>query len=130
MLATTQQATEPCATTDVPATVRDGLIRLTGWFDQINNSVRALLFGEMVTRCQPVEHYPSDLYHDAQWIATNVKGPMTFYWAPRTWGTGIGTDRTLVGTRDVGKVLYRTDLFCERGLWSVTFTSEPLPDRP
>ena len=84
MLATTQQATEPCATTDVPATVRDGLIRLTGWFDQINNSVRALLFGVMVARSHPVKHYPSDLYHDARWIATNVNGPMTFYWAPRT----------------------------------------------
>jgi hypothetical protein len=130
MPATTQRPTQPCVITDAHETVQGGLIRLTGWFDQINNSVRALLFGEMVTRSQPVKHYPSDLYHDARWIATNVNGPMTFYWAPRTGGTGIGTDRTLVGTRDVGKVLYRIDLFCERGLWSVTFTSEPLSDRP
>jgi hypothetical protein len=41
-------------------------IRLTGWFDQITYGVRALLFGELVKRTQPIEHYPSDLYHDAQ----------------------------------------------------------------
>jgi hypothetical protein len=54
----------------------------------------------------------------------------TFYWAPRTGGTDIGTDPTLVGTPDEGKVLYRVDLFCERGLWSVRFTVEPSLDRP
>jgi hypothetical protein len=86
--------------------------------------------GEMVKRSDRVEHYPSDLYHDALWIATNVNGPATFYWAPRTWGTDIGTDRTLVGTPDGGKVLYRVDLFCEQGLWSVAFTVEPSADRP
>jgi hypothetical protein len=108
----------------------DGLIRLTGWFDQINDSVRALLFGGMVNRSQLIEHYRSDLYHDARWIATNVNGPVTFYWAPRTWGTHIGTDRSLVGTADRGKLLYRVDLICDQGLWSVTFTGEPLSDRP
>ena len=92
--------------------------------------MRALLFGELVTRSQPVKHYASDLYHDAGWIATNVNGPMTFYWAPRTWGTDIGTDRTLVGTPDEGKVLYRVELSCQRGLWSVRFTVEPSWDRP
>jgi hypothetical protein len=126
MPTTTQQPTQPWATADAPDNVRDGLIRLTGWFDQINNSVRALLFGEMVKRSDRVEHYPSDLYHDALWIATNVNGPATFYWAPRTWGT----DRTLVGTPDEGKQLYRVDLFCEQGLWSVAFTVEPSADRP
>jgi hypothetical protein len=129
MPATTQRPTQPGVTT-AHETVQGGLIRLTGWFDQINNSVRALLFGEMVTGSQPVRHYPSDLYHDAQLIATNVNGPMTFYWAPRTWGTDIGTDRTLVGTPDEDKVLYRVELSCERGLWSVRFTVEPSLDRP
>jgi hypothetical protein len=54
---------------------------------------------------------------------------MTFYWAPRARGTDIGTDRTLVGIPDEGKQLYRVDLFCQQGLWSVAFTGEPLSDR-
>ena len=68
MPTTTQRPTQPSVTSDAHDTVQGRLIRLTGWFDQINNSVRALLFGEMVTRSQPVMHYPSDLYHDALWI--------------------------------------------------------------
>src|ERR1700730_16995606 len=100
MPTTTQRPTQPSVTSDAHDTVQGGLVRLTGWFDQINNSVRALLFGELVTRSQPIKQYPSDLYHDACWIASNVNSPMTFYWAPRTGGTDIGTDRTLIGTPD------------------------------
>jgi hypothetical protein len=107
------------------ATVADGEpIRLTGWFDHINDSVRALLFGELVKRAQPIEHYPSDLYHDGAWIAKHVTGATTFYWAPRTWGTDIGTDHDLVATPSDGKVVYRVELTCNHGEWSVTFTTD------
>jgi hypothetical protein len=111
------------------ATAADGeAIRLTGWFEQINDSVRALLFGELLKRAQPIEHYPSDLYHDAHWIAEHVTGAMTFYWAARTWGSDIGTDRDLVAAAAAGKVVYRVELTCDRGEWSVAFTSNDRQD--
>jgi hypothetical protein len=50
---------------DTATAANDEPTRLAGWFDDINDSVRALLFGELVKRSQPIEHYPSDLYHDA-----------------------------------------------------------------
>jgi hypothetical protein len=78
----------------------------------------------MVKRAQPIEHYPSDLYHDGAWIAKHVTGATTFYWAPRTWGTDIGTDHDLVATPSDGKVVYRVELTCNHGEWSVTFTTD------
>jgi hypothetical protein len=53
---------------------------------------------------------------------------MTFYWAPRTWGTDIGTDRDLVATPSDGKVVYRVELTCHRGEWCVTFTTDDRQD--
>ncbi|MDQ6616056.1 MAG: hypothetical protein M3083_15305 [Actinomycetota bacterium] len=117
----------PELTRPTPGTERTvDAIRLTGWFDEINDSVRALLFGQMVARAWGIEHFHSDLFHDARWLAQHVTGPTTFYWAPRTWGSDIGTDRCLVATPSDGKALYRVELLCEDGLWSAVFTTEPV----
>ncbi len=56
-------------------------------------SVKALLFGHLANRAQPVvEHYRSDLYHDAMWLHEQVSGPTSFEWSCRQSGTHIGTD--------------------------------------
>jgi hypothetical protein len=99
-------------------------VRLTGSLEQINDSVRALLFGELVKRAGRLEWHHSDLYHDAAWLAAWLTGPMTFCWAPRTCGTAIGTDQRLVTTAGTGEIVYRVDLRCERrGTWWATFTA-------
>ncbi len=123
-------------TTTTPETVR-----LAGWgtFDDLQHAIRARLFGEMVTRAMPlIEHYASDLYHDAHWIDKYVNGETTFYFAPRTWGSHIGecgdTIRSLVV--DDHFVCYRVDITCNdtgwhavgdlrpNGSWFATFTKE------
>lgn len=61
------------------------------------NSMRALLFGLLADRAFPiVEHYRSDLYHDANWLRRYVTGPGVFFFAVRTSGTSIGDDERLV----------------------------------
>lgn len=71
--------------------------RLWGYDKEINDSVRALLFGVLLKEAWAVlEHYRSDLYHDANWIKKEIEGPCTFYWSCDGWGTYIGLDRTLV----------------------------------
>lgn len=97
-------------------------VALCGWYDEINDSVRALLFGEMVKRTiGVVENYHSDLFRDAQWITEHVKDAMVFYWAPRTYGTNIGTDIDLVTMPSLGLTPYHVRLENVRGYWSVTF---------
>lgn len=108
-------------------------VDLTGYDEVMLPGVTALLFGQMVQRTVGVvEHYHSDLFHDAQWVAKHVKGEMSFYWAPRTWGTYIGLDPTLVSHPSEGLVFYRVDVHRKMrdgkptGMWQATF-SQPDP---
>jgi hypothetical protein len=91
--------------------------RLTGWDLTINDSVRALLFGQLADLAFPViQHYRSDLYHDARWIRDHVDGPGEFYFAVCDYGTSIGTDRYAVAQR--GGHLYHVQLTRDdRGSW-------------
>lgn len=107
-------------TTNVPTEQIVGNIttkQLTGWgtFDQCT-SIRPLLFGFLANLYWPLaDHYKSDLYHDAQWISTNVSGPITFYFGADQWGTAIGTDpiNAFHTSREYGwKITLRCD---ERG---------------
>lgn len=57
------------------------------------------VFAELLQLAQPVvEHYHSDLYHDAIWLKDNLPNLMDdgFYFGIRTHGTHIGTDRRLI----------------------------------
>ncbi|MHB1784381.1 MAG: hypothetical protein ACYCTE_17170 [Acidimicrobiales bacterium] len=99
-------------------------VRLTGWVEEIEDSVRALLFGEMLCRAGGVQHYRSDLFHDAQFLA-RLDGPATFYWATRQSGTIISRDKESVEVqaRVLGAdAIWRIELTCERGEWFATFT--------
>lgn len=64
-------------------------------------------------------HYvPSDLMHDAAWIAENVRGERAFYWAPREGGTSIGdsVDHVRYGAASV----YRVDVTRTRSVWEAS----------
>lgn len=85
----------------------------SGTFDDLATSIRALTFGRLVERAAPiVVHYRSDLYHDALWLAQWLTGPTTFYFACDDWGTGIGTDESLVRAVRPSNV-WRVDVTCE-----------------
>lgn len=106
---------------------------LGGFYDEFQPAMLAKLFGAMVRRSRLViEHYHGDLFHDARWITEHVKGEMSFYWAPRSFGANIGTDPKLVGygwgSRYDEMHFYRVDI-AERirsgkpsGMWQATFT--------
>ena len=49
---------------------------------------------------------------------------MTLYWAARTGGSAIGSDRDLVDAPAEGKVASRVELACDRANGSVTFTAD------
>lgn len=105
-------------------TTTDVRVRLTGWVEEITDSVRALLFGEMLRRAVVVEHYRSDLFHDAQFLA-RLDGPATFYWAVRESGTIISLDgeSVAVQARTLGAIaIWRIELRCDRGEWFAIFT--------
>jgi hypothetical protein len=106
-------------------------VRLYGWVEdwaEAASPVRALLFGELVRRSWGVvtEQYPSDLYHDAQWIEANVNGPVEFLWHVRVGGTHIGplaeVQERIEGRRE-RRVMYHVALTVERGQWTATFTT-------
>lgn len=104
-------------------------VRLYGWVEdwrEAQSPVRALLFGQLVKRTWGVlEHYPSDLYHDAQWVRENVNGPTEFLFMARLNGTDIG-DLAQVQERITGsepRTLYHVALTVERGQWTATFTT-------
>lgn len=69
---------------------------------EIDESNRAVLFGELVKLAVPViKAYHSDLFHDAIWLTEHVKGPeFTFYYSIDDCGTLIGTELKLVLARD------------------------------
>jgi hypothetical protein len=74
--------------------------RLVSGDDQVNDSVRALLFGVLADLSAPtITRYRSDWYHDARWVREHVSSaPFTFHYAWNDSGTDIGADPTLVGT--------------------------------
>jgi hypothetical protein len=41
-----------------------------------------------------VEHYRSDLYHDAVWLHHNLPTETEFWVGLHRWGTSIGTERS------------------------------------
>jgi hypothetical protein len=89
-------------------------------------SIRALLFGAMLDKAEPiVQHYRSDLYHDALWIDKHVNGEFTWYWMLRKHGTHVGTDLSdavAVFGRDDFNVYYKVTLVRDRlARWNVIF---------
>lgn len=64
----------------------------------ITESVRAMVFGELIRLVRPVlEAYESDLYHDALWLQTfanDMRSEITFYYSFNNSGTSIGVERT------------------------------------
>lgn len=88
--------------------------------------VRALLFGAMVERARPVvQHYLSDLYHDAVWVSEHVVGATEFLWMVRENGTDLGELAQVqerISSREP-RVLYHVALTEERGTWWATFTT-------
>ena len=107
-------------------------VSLTGWgtFEDLQTSIRALLFGQLVIRATPVvQEYVSDLFHDANWITEHVTGPCTFDWLARTSGTNIDESaRIQVQIGAPGAVFYRVQVIEERGMWSAVFTQIPLDE--
>lgn len=82
----------------------------------IDDSTRALLFGELVTLAEPiVVNYRSDLYHDANWLAEFVNGEYMFYYGVRASGTHIGTDLDLIST--YSERVYRVTIYKDRYMW-------------
>lgn len=109
-------------------TLASETVRLYGrstWQDG-QRTIRALLFGEMVKRAIPVvQHYYSDLFHDAEWLQENVTGERTFLWMVRFSGTNIDESaqaQERISGRDP-RVLYHVSLVDDNGTWSVTFTT-------
>lgn len=92
--------------------------------DQASEQIRAFVFGELFKLAVPyLRSYTSDLYHDATWIKTWVKGPTTFYWGVRKTGTSIGTDETYVSIGN--EKVYRITLIREGRAWYLDITPDP-----
>lgn len=89
-------------------------------------STLALLYGAMVDRAGIIQHYRSDLYHDALWLDREIHDATTFWWAPYQSGTNIGHlgDDLFRAQRAVNpdRPWYIIDLVRERGLWFAIFT--------
>jgi hypothetical protein len=92
---------------------------LTGFHEEINESVKALLFGLLADLAwDTVKEYRSDLYHDAKWIQEHVEGPCGFFFAFADSGTAVGFDERYVGLRNPDR-LYSVDLVMNnRGSWN------------
>lgn len=77
-------------------------------------SMRAKLFGHMVKLSQPLlQHYHSDLYHDAIQIA-KTEWSNIFYYAANDCGTDIFTDETLIN-----------DLYTRENVWRIELGMTP-----
>lgn len=93
--------------------------RLWGWSEEINTSVKAILFGELVSLAAPIqEHYQSDLYHDALWVNEFVTGPCTFWFSVGPWGTSIDNSEALVAWRREN--VWECSLTVSGGEWWLT----------
>jgi hypothetical protein len=99
----------------------DKRIRLWGWDGEINEVVRAILFGEMLKIGFPiVKYYHCDFYRNAQWIQQHVHGPKIFYWSLREYGTDLDEDPQSVWLR-TNTIHYEVELTCDGGCWFVEF---------
>jgi hypothetical protein len=124
--------TATLATLATPGTVET--VRLTsGSFKEEGDarSIRALLFGAMLDRAELiVQHYRSDLFHDALWIEKHVTGEFSWYWMLRKHGTHVGTDLSdalAVFGRDDVNIYFKVTLTRDRTTaWCVTFETLPL----
>lgn len=81
----------------------DGLrsSKVIAYGDTDLESIRARVHGELVKLASPVvQHYQSDLYHDASWLQKYLTEetvfPWAFFYGVRDTGTSIGTDLDLV----------------------------------
>jgi hypothetical protein len=89
----------------------------------VPTSVRSGLFGELCKLAWPfIEHYHSDLYHDARWLDTYVLEPMVLFYSANDCGTVIGCEERYVRLRGSGG-LWRIELtVTPRGRWEVHIT--------
>lgn len=87
--------------------------------------VRATLFEVLLKLTQGrVEHYLSDLYHDAIWLKEQVSGPTVFFYGLRDSGTDLSDDEAHV--RIINKKVWRVELTRSNiGRWSATTTRLP-----
>jgi len=93
----------------------------SGTFEQLEGSIRCLLFGEILKLgLKYVERYHSDFYHDARWIEERVHGARTMIFAVDSNGTFLLNDNDTV-PHDLRKNMFRVELFETRGTWFVTF---------
>jgi hypothetical protein len=80
-------------------------------------SICAKLFGELVKLTSgTVEHYVSDLYHDAQWINKHIGGVCEFYYSFDNWGTAIGANMEDVQAMRADN-LHKVSVVVERYSW-------------
>lgn len=85
--------------------------------------VHQRVFGELLNATvDKVEHYRSDYYHDARWIAEHLDGPMTFFFGYDDYGTAIGLDKSLVSM--MRKNVLTVELSVDRGTWYLHITEE------
>lgn len=62
---------------------------LTNTEGEVNTTVKALFFGELVKLASPhLEHYHSDLWHDAMAVG-EINGPASFFYSVNNTGTAL-----------------------------------------
>jgi len=84
-----------------PTTRARQYVDLGGTYSADDSALAVRLFGVVADLAFPiVEHYRSDLYHDARWLRDYAATTTTFYFGCDAWGTSIGTD---VPTLDCGR---------------------------
>lgn len=127
-------------------TITEQTYRLIGWgaFEELQEPIRALLFGHMVKLAIPVvQEYLSDLYHEAHWIDENVNGETTFEFLVRHSGTNIGLPDDPGNSARIGVQIgcgssaefYRVRVWAKKDRhggddWHATFTRIPLDQVP
>ena len=91
------------------------------------------VFGELVRKaitasdCKsgPLQHYLSDLYHDADFIS-QFEFPGTFWWGFDEWGTIFTTDEEMVEAYAAHRInFYQVSVTSDRGRWVLTLYSQP-----
>lgn len=111
-----------------------------GQWDDIKQTIKAKTFEKMLGLAKErVNHYQSDLWHDALWINEYITGACSFDWVARESGTFIGMSASQCKLEDWEKaVLYRLEIVENVDRWTlyiyeavtenketVTITQEP-----
>lgn len=112
----------------------DSILLVTG--DDCSLTVRSHLFGEMLTRATPiVEHYVSDLYHDALFIDQHVTKAVCLDFLVREHGTHISlattpldhnTARLAASSAGPAASFWRITVRQDRRGWWADFVKVPL----